>query len=207
MAGIVTTSTRDGGSGCNHLSLVVDLDGESVEIKTGEHDPVWQAMLTTDEKRDMLRLLARWWKVKGGDLAAFVGRVLAGEEATNVKQYGVLTKDVTKTNIGTSYVNVPPGANGERTLIEFTGCTEFRIIVHAVMNGTGTHRMRIVRDSDDAVLYESANIAAQAGEREFDTGVLALPAAATGLMYVRFQALSSVGSNDPIYRRCILMVK
>lgn len=207
MPGICTNSVRDSGGSCEHLTLTVDLDGAPFTVKTGHNDPRWTEALTGDELDVMLRLLARWWKGKGADLAAFIGRVLAGEEATNVKQYGLLTKDVTKTNIGTSYVNVPPGANGERTLIEFTGCTEFQIVVHAVLGGTGTHRLRVVRDSDDAVLYESANIAAAAGERELDTGILTLPAAATGLMYVRFQALSSVGANDPIFRRCMLLVR
>jgi len=135
------------------------------------------------------------------------GHVVNGEEATNVKQYVLFCNPITKTNIGTAYVNVPPGANGERTLVEFTGCTEFRIVVHGLLNGAGSHQMRIVRDSDNAVLYESASIAANAGEREFDTGILALPAAATGLMYVRFQAKSATPTDDPIYRRCIIMVK
>lgn len=204
MAGVCSSVVRDSGGSCEHLTLTVSLDGQEYTIKAGNHDP---APLSDEEKVAMLRLLARWWRGKGADLATFIGRVLAGEEATNVKQYGLITKDVAKTNIGTAYVNVPPGANGERTLVEFTGCTEFRIMVHAVLNGTGTHRMRIVRDSDNAVLYESATIAAAAGEREFDTGILALPAEATGLMFVRFQALSSVGANDPTYRRVVLMVR
>lgn len=207
MAGICTSVVRDSGGDCEHLTLTSDLDGESVSILTGHNDPRWDVPLDAEEKKELLSLLARWWKGKGANIAQFVGRVLAGEEGTNVKQYGILTRDVTKTNIGTSYVNVPPGLNGERSLVEFTGCTEYRLVVHAVLAGTGPYALRMVRDSDNAVLHESTGIAAQAGEREFDTGIQTLPAAATGLIYVRFQAKSDTAADDPILRRCILMVR
>lgn len=206
MAGICNSVTPWVGAGCGHRDIVVSLDGQQFSFHTSEPDIDSQPW-TDDEKRQFIRMGLKRLRTLGLSLDAAVGRVTNGEEATNVKQYGLVTKDVTKTNIGTSYVNVPPGANGERTLVEFTGCTEFRIIVHGVLNGVGPHQMRIVRDSDSAVLYESASITAQAGEREFDTGILALPAAASGLIYVRFQAKSATSTDDPIYRRCVLMVR
>jgi hypothetical protein len=206
MAGICVTSIRKSGAGCDHRIVTVDLDGESIELHTGEGELDSMAW-GDEEKRQFLLLSAKRARVLGLALDDAVGRVFIGEEATNVKQYGILTKDVTKTNIGASYVNVPPGANGERTLVEFTGCTQFRLTVHAVLAQTGPYQMRIVRDSDDAVLYESASINAAAGEREFDTGIQELPAAATGLIYVRFQARSVTAADDPVFRRCILMVR
>jgi hypothetical protein len=206
MAGICTNSVRDSGGSCEHLTLTVDLDGSPLTIKTGHNDPRWLDALTDEEKDTLLRLLARWWKGKGADLAAFIGRVLAGEEATNVEQYLLLSKDVTKTNIGTAYVNVPPGANGERSLVEFTGCTELRLVLNMNAVGTGPWQVRVVRDGDSAVLYESPNITG-AGEKELDTGWLPMPAQASGLELVRFQAKSSVGADDPVFRRLVMLVR
>lgn len=207
MPGICTNVVRDSGGTCEHLTLTADLDGETIEIHSGLNDPAWQDALTLDEKKTLLLLLARWWKGKGENIADFIGRTLAGEEATNVKIYHLLMKDVTKTNIGTNYVDVPPGANGERMLVDFMGCTQFRVIVNAVLAQTGAYQMRIVRDSDSAVLYESASINAAAGDREFDTGWQGLPADANGQILVRFQAKSATGADDPVFRRCIMGVK
>lgn len=206
MAGICTISTRQNGAGCDHRNVTISLDGEDVALHIGERDldaMSWEA----EDKRTFIMYCLKRARVLGLQLDEAVGRVIHGEEATNVKQYGLLTKDVTKTNIGASYVNVPPGANGERTLVEFTGCTEFRLVVHAVLAQTGPYQMRVVRDSDDAVLYESASINAATGEREFDTGIQTLPAAASGLILVRFQAKSVTAADDPVFRRCILMVR
>jgi hypothetical protein len=46
-----------------------------------------------------------------------------------------------------------------------------------------------------------------AGERELDTGWLALPAQASGLILVRLQAKSVTAADDPQFRRCVLVVK
>lgn len=205
MAGICTNSIRRSGAGCDHRTVTVLLDGESIEIDTGEGllDAMpWGA----EEKRQFLLLNAKRLRVAGLALDNAIGRVFGGDEGTNVKQYSLVTQNTTKSNIGLSYVNVPVGANGERTLVEFTGCTEFRLVLHANLVGTGPFGFRVVRDSDDAVLYENALIALT-GERELDTGILPLPAAATGLMYVRLQAKSMVAVDDPIVRRCVLLVR
>lgn len=208
MAGICTNSVRDGGVGCNHLTLTVDVDGATYTVKSGEHDADWNAALTTAEVQAMLRLLARWWKGKGSDLSAFIGRVLCGEEATNVKRYDFVAPGsaVTKTNIGSTYVDVLLGANGCRQLVDFTGCTEFRVIMNANLVGTGPFGARIVRDSDNAVLYENASIALT-GERELDTDWQPLPAAAVGLTIGRLQMKSATAADDPIVRRCQMFVR
>ena len=204
MPGICTQSVRDSGGACNHLTLTVNLDGVSYTFKTGSHDP---SPLTSEETVDMLRKLARWWKGKGHDLATFTGRVLCGEEGNNVKQYVILAKDVTKTNIGTAYVNVPPGLNGERVDVDFTGCTQFKLVVRYNLVGTGTHNWRVV---DDAlltnVLYTSPN-GTNIGEKEDNSGWTALPSWATGEKALRFQAKATVATDDPIYRGCILYLK
>jgi hypothetical protein len=132
--------------------------------------------------------------------------VCNGDEATNVKQWVILAKDVTRSNIGTAYVNVPPGLNGERSLIDFTGCTEYRLILNMNAVGTGPWAVRLVRDSDDAVLHEATNITG-AGEKELDTNWTTLPAAANGLVLVRLQAKSNVGADDPVFRRCVVLAR
>jgi hypothetical protein len=205
MAGICVTSIRKSGAGCDHRIVTVSLDGESIELHTGEGEldsMPWGA----EEKRQFLLLSAKRARVLGLALDDAVGRVFIGEEATNVKQYMLLGKDVTKTNIGTAYVNVPVGANGERSLVEFTGSTQFRIIINANLVATGPFGIRIVRDSDNAVLYENANIALT-GERELDTDWQPLPAEASGLSLVRLQAKSTVGTDDPVFRRCVMLVR
>lgn len=205
MAGIVVTSVRKSGAGCDHRLVTVSLDSESFEVHTGEGE--LDAMPWTDaEKKQFILLGLKRLRVLGLALDDAPGRVCNGEEATNVKQYILLAKDVTKTNIGTAYVNIPIGANGERSLVEFTGCSEFRIVANVNVVGTGNLQMRVVRDSDSAVLFESGNITG-AGEKELDTDWQALPAAASGLALVRLQAKSSVGADDPLFRRAILLVR
>lgn len=205
MPGICTSANRKNGPACEHRAVVVALDGESFtfDITTGELDEVsW----TAEQKRQFVLWGLRRLRAAGLTLDQIVGRVTNGDEGTNVKQYVLLAKDVTKTNIGTAYVNIPPGLNGERSLIDFTGCADFRIILNMNAVGTGPWGMRIVRDSDSAVLFENTNITG-AGEKELDTDWQTLPAAASGLTLVRLQGKSNVGADDPVIRRCIVLVR
>lgn len=208
MAGIVADRlTHDAGPNA-HCRVKVTLDGVEHVIETGNDELAAHDFNLPRFVRDTLYYLV---VVRGVPLAQAVGRVCLGEEATNVQNHVILGKDVTLTNMrgaaADTYINVAPGANGERFLVDFRGRTEYQIKVCGLLNGTGTYRLRMVRDSDDAVLYEGANINAAAGEREFETPITALPAAADGLFYVRFQIKSSLGTNDPIVRSCHLMVR
>jgi hypothetical protein len=181
-------------------------DGEAWTIHTsdGELLEPW----TAEEAATLRRLLLRKLRQKGITLPQFIGRVVRGEEATNVKAYNLLGPGVavTKTNIGTAWVNVLPGANGERSLVDFTGATHYRLIASANLVGTGPFGLRVVRDSDSAVLYENANIAVT-GERELDTDWQVLPAEASGLALVRVQAKSTVAADDPVFRRVTILVR
>jgi len=225
MAGICTNSTRINGSGCDHRSIAVALDGESIvdQFIGADLDAAdWNDVIHSDWygltlKQLFVRLGIKYARLRGIALDDLLNRVTNGEEATNVKQYALLSKDVTKTNIGTAYVDIPPGANGERSLVDFTGCTEFRLIVNVnhITASAGQLRLRIVRDSDSAVLYESPQLSSAAGEKEADSasdpsavnGWLPLPAQASGLGIVRFQGKSSVAADDPVFRRCVLLVR
>jgi hypothetical protein len=229
MAGIVTTSTRKSGPGCDHRTLGVTLDGEAINFdalgadlsavdwSTGTVPQDWLALAP---KQLWVRLGALWLhKVKGVAFDDAVGRVCNGEEATNVKQYNFFGPGaaLTKTNIGTAYTNIPIGANVERRLIDFTGCTQFRLIVNVnhVTAAAGQLQFRVVRDSDSAVLYESPLLSSSAGEKEADSandaqavgGWITLPAAASGLNLARFQGKSSVAADDPIFRGATLYVR
>lgn len=194
----VCTDTQSPGS-CGHF--VVTVGGVTLHLHESELTP-----LTDSEREQLLRLAVRH---RGVALANLLNRVVVGDEATNVKQYTIIGAGaaVTKTNVGTSYVNVLVEANGGRALVEFTGCTEYRIVLNALLAGSGTYSIRMVRDGDSAVLFEQTGIAAQAGERELDTDWQPIPAAASGLELVRLQASASVGANDPIFRRCVMLVR
>lgn len=193
-------------SGCSHFNLTVTVDGSPVSLHLNDADLL--TPLSDAEKEQFVRLAARRLRQSGVTLSQFLNRVLHGEEATNVKQYDIIGPGgaVTKTNIGSSYVDVLPGVNGQRVLVDFTGCTQFRIILNANLVGTGPFRARIVRDSDNAVLYENTNLGA-AGERELDTDWQSLPAQATGLTLVRLQANSVTAADDPVFRRCVMVVR
>lgn len=196
MARICTSSTSP--SGCGHRDITID--GRTYHLHDSELSPL------SDDELTLLDLLTI--RHKGIALAQLANRVTFGDEATNVKTYDFLGPGnaVTKTNIGTSYVNVLPGANGERILVDCTGCTEFRPVLTANLVGTGAFGVRIVRDSDNTVFYENSNIA-QTGERELDPGWQTLPAWATGLEVLRLQAKSVTAADDPIFRRCVVLVK
>jgi hypothetical protein len=158
------------------------------------------APLTDAERTRMYELILRH---KGVPFLQLLNRVIHGDEATNVKIYSFFGPGaaLTKTNIGTNYVNICVGANGERQVVDLTGCTQYRLLLHANLVGTGQWGARVVRDSDNTVLHESANLGA-AGERELDTDWQPLPAAFLnqGLTFLRAQAKSTTGADDPVFR-------
>ncbi len=156
--------------------------------------------LSTEDKIALYKLALRF---KGGALSQLLNKVVFGDEATNVKVYQFLGPGaaITKTNIGSTYVNICPGLNGERIVADLTGCTEFRLILAANLVGIGNFFARVVRDSDDVVLAESVNLGA-AGEREVDSNWQALPATFVnaGVVFLRAQAKSATATDDPIFR-------
>ena len=205
MAGICTGSVRRGGDGCDHRDVTVVVDGKSIVLDIGEAE--LDAMLWGDnEKRQFTLWGLRRLRAAGLSLDNVVGRVITGEEGSNVKSFTLLAKDVTRSNIGTAYVNVPPGLNGERSLVDFTGCTQFRVLINLNAIGTGPWGVRVIRDRDSAVLFENAVITG-AGEKELDSDWQPLPPIADGLMLLRLQARSNTAVDDPVLRRCILFVR
>jgi hypothetical protein len=185
----------------------VSLDGENFTFSTGEGE--LDAMAWGDaEKRQLILLGLKRLRVAGLALDDSVGRVCNGDEGNNVKEYTFLGPGaaITKTNIGTSYVNICPGANGERILVDLTGCIQFRPFLTANLLATGPFQVRIVRDSDNTVFYESPSIS-QTGERELDPGWTDLPAGFSGQEILRVQAKSATATDDPVFRRITMLLK
>ena len=200
MAATITAASVCAGGG-HLLGCTVDIDGTIVSLPpTSDASP-----LTVEEAEAVARYLVRRLRATGISPAALLGRVCLGDEATNVKMYTFFGPGVaiTKTNIGTAYVNIlSTGLNGERIVVDLTGCTQFRLLVSANLVGTGQWGVRVVRDGYSAVLAENANLGA-AGERELDSDWTNLPAAflGQGITLLRVQAKSTTGTDDPIFRR------
>lgn len=191
MAGICTSTVSP--NNCGHSQVTIG--GVTLHLHENDLTP-----LSGDELEQFYRLGLRY---RGIALGQLLNRVVVGDEATNVKQYSIIGAGaaITKTNVGTNYVNVLPGLNGQRALLDFTGCTEFRIVLSANLVGTGAFGARIIRDGDSAVLFEAANLGA-AGERELDSNWQPIPQGWDGLVYVRLQGKSVTAADDPIFRGC-----
>lgn len=201
MAGICTATASP--NNCSHRTVDIARGGVTRTYHLEDVDEP----LTEAEERQLDALTIRKLRSTGVTLAQFLNRVTYGEEATNVKMYSFFGPGaaITKTNIGTAYVNIPPGLNGERIAADFTGCTQYRVRLWANLIGTGQWGARIVRDGDSSVLHEAANLGA-AGERELDTDWQNLPAAfqGQGLTLLRAQGKSTTAADDPVFRGCVL---
>jgi hypothetical protein len=201
MPGICTTVMSP--HACGHKTVTVTIDGVTVSVPLHDDDDV--TPLTNEELEQFVRLGIRRLRAQGVTLAQMLNRITNGDEATNVKQYDFFGPGaaIAKTNIGVAYVNICPGLNGERLVVDLTGCTEFRVIMHANLVGTGQFGARIVRDGDNAILYENTNLGV-AGERELDTNWQTLPVAFQGqeLTVLRAQAKSATAADDPVFRGC-----
>ena len=190
---------------CSHRQLTIRR-GDGTTRVIAMHDSELVSLSEAEELLFFLLSLRR----KGVALSTMKDRIVFGDEATNVKllQFFGPGAAITKTNIGTAYVNICAGLNGERRLVDLTGCVEFRAVLHANLIGTGPFQLRLVRDSDNVVLYENAAIALT-GERELDTNWSALPAAfqGQGQVLLRAQASSATAADDPVFRSLTLGVR
>lgn len=180
-------------SACGHY--VVTINDIDYHLHTNELVP-----LSDDEYQTFIRLAIRY---KGITLPQLQHRTVHGDEATNVKIYSFFGPgaSITKSNIGVNYVNICPGSNGERLFADFTGCTEYRLMLHANLVGTGQWGARIIRTSDNVALHQADNLG-PSGERELDTDWQPLPVAFLGQTLVSLvaQAKSTTGADDPVFR-------
>jgi len=199
---VIVSSTSP--NNCSHRVLTLDLDSDvfSLSLTDEELDAEPFAL---PERQQLSRLLLRRMRSQGLSLAGIGGRVLLGVEATTIKQFLILSKDITKTNIGTSYVNVALGLNGERLWVDLTGFTQFRVLTHFNLVGAGTHNFRLVTDGA-TVVYTSPDQTG-AGEKEIDSGWINLPGGVPASVFLRLEAKSTTAQDDPVYRRCILALR
>lgn len=208
MAGIVLSYTRHLHSAtCQHGLLVASFDGTQYSLEVHDEELANRVV----DKKEMLLDAAKLMMDKGVLLDGISGRVLIGEEATNVKIYQFFGPGaaITKTNIGTAYVNICPGSGGEPLVADFTGCTEYRIRLYANLIGTGQWGAQVKKSNGGGeVLHAAPNIGA-AGERAVDTGWLPLPAAflGQGLVELVAQAKSQTAADDPVFRSLSLGLK
>lgn len=198
MAGIVSSNTSPGS--CGHRDVVIDVDGVPVTLLKTVDDAT---PLTLAEKIQLCQLMIRWRRTAHNwNLADLLNRAVIGDEATNVKIYTFFGPGaaITKTNIGTTYVNICAGANGEPVVADFTGCTEYRLRLYANLVGIGQWGARVLRPGSD-VLHDAPNLGA-AGERALDTNWQPLPAAflGQGLLELVAQGKSQTAADDPVYR-------
>lgn len=119
-------------------------------------------------------------------------------------------RSVTKTNIGTAYVQIYDAtAFDEEHLsgIDFTNITDVRIIWIWDYVGAGTQQVRWVDQASDAnVLYESPTFTAN--QDPADSGWFAVPAAFAGAFKrIEWQGKSTTAADDPIAKGYKIMVR
>lgn len=112
----------------------------------------------------------------------------------------------TKTNIGTSYVDIytQTGSEGKPVWIDFTGRTHYRVIAYWNKIGAGTQQLKFcdVANPTTNILHNFSNILSN----ENDSGITALPsfAASGGRFEIKMMALSSTGTDDPVFENAII---
>lgn len=206
MPGICTAIVREGVAGCGHLNVTVSIGGQSVTLHLHESE------LDEIDLQGRVRAGLKRLKDAGVSWDVMAGRCVEGEEATNVKQYTFCGPGaaIAMTNMrgagANNYANICPGLNGEWILVDLTGCTEFRPMLTGNLVAVGPFQFRIVRDSDNAVFYESPSVT-QTGERELDPGWVTIPDGFSGQEKLRIQARSAVATDDPVIRRAQLGVR
>lgn len=118
-------------------------------------------------------------------------------------------QSVTKTNIGTSYIDVWVTLFDmeEMTLLHPNNATLFYISFQYDYVGTGTQQCRFVNTANNAeVLYESSTFTADQNSNL--SGWFTKPAWATSLVYsIEMQCKSTVAGDDPIVKGYIVYAK
>ena len=118
----------------------------------------------------------------------------------------IWNKDITRTNIGTTLVNVYNGSGGEAQLVDFDSYHEGRFVIYANKVGSGNLTMRLV-DTTNAANFVELIYTNAAGEFMLESNWVTLPAWATGQKTVKPMASSSVAQDDPIFRSFILYLR
>lgn len=138
------------------------------------------------------------------------------DKANSARLVAFYQQLITLTNIGTAFVNIFPGAKGQRQIVDFRGFKEYRLIVHWGVIGTGVQNIRIIDDTDPLTILAELSTSV-AGEKELDSGWTSInyfdPEAPAGNtwqdaeVFIRLQAKSTVGTDDPVFRKAALLLR
>jgi hypothetical protein len=209
MAGIVTQRVAHDAGPNQHCRIKVMLAGVEHVIETGNDEIVAHDFNLQRFVKDLVHYLS---VVRGVPLSQIAGRVVLGEEATNVRVNDFFGPGAaaTMTNMRGAatqvYANCLPGLGGEPIVVNFEGVTEVRVELAAQFVGTGPWQVRIIRDSNSEVFYESPSLT-QTGERALSTGWIAKPAGFDGEVILRSQMRSVTAADDPVMRRLTLLTR
>lgn len=213
----IVTAVANICQGGDHADVTTTIQGETFTLDRERLGGDLRTALSALERRQFAYLACRVLFQSGVPLSKFLNRVLLGQEATSVQTYPLVGPGaaILRSNAGTTYGNALPGINGQRQFVDFTGKTEFRIMLNVNFGQTG-HSLRIVRHSDSAVLYERSPIALT-GDQELDTGADAaavngwLPLPSWSLTtegnFVRLEHKAPAGTTAMTVRNCELALR
>jgi len=105
------------------------------------------------------------------------------------------SQSVTKTNIGTTYVDLFSDYGGRPFFVDTTGFTKLAVQILWTKVGTGTQTMQIVNHADGTVVIESPSLTTQSNEF---ANVAIPPAFLNFKGKWRLQVKSTTASDDPV---------
>lgn len=115
------------------------------------------------------------------------------------------TRNITKTNIGSAFVDIYNDANasGYELDVDFTGFTQVAATICWNKIGTGTQNVRVVQADDVAnVLFDAVVVSGRN-----PVALVALPAWAIGVKRLKLQGKSTTSTDDPIFHTCAVYLK
>jgi hypothetical protein len=109
----------------------------------------------------------------------------------------------TLTNVGSSYDAIQASQELGMVRIDFTGVTQLILDVRVNKVGTGTQSWQVWNETDGAEI----GVINDAGATGVKTLNATFNVALSGQKLVRIRAKSTVGTDDPVFYDCSLMVK
>lgn len=178
-------------------------------LLTGNDIMVTEAMAQTLTNKTISADSNTITNIENADIKAGAAISLSKIEA---RESLVAQWDVSKTwtNIGTSFVDVYDNtlfvnADAKAVRIDFTGKTQYRMVAQWNKIGSGTQQLKACTTAAPTtdILHTFTNIVS--GEN--DSGLVTLPAFATGQHEIKLMALSSTSADDPVFQGVRIWLK